>query len=346
MEKLHVLLTVPLQEAEIQMIEAVDPRLDVAYAMEEVLAELGLPRTTMSSLMKSARQRDIPPTEASRALDGMLTHTEVIFGWRLPRKVRSRAPRLKWVQSSSVGIDLMVAGSGLLESEVILTTASGVSTTAVAEAALGLIFMLAKKASVLIANQGTRRWEPLVFAVLKGKTMGIVGLGKIGREVARVAKALGMTTLSSTKLEDDTSGVDRVFPPEQLRKMLPDCDFVVVTVPLTPETKGLIGEAELKAMKPTAYLVNVSRGTIIRQEMLIRALKEGWIAGAGLDVYEVEPLPTSSELWTLPGVIVSPHSAGVMEQYMTAVTGIFCENLRHFLAGEPLVNEFNKKRGY
>ncbi len=346
MEKLHVLLTVPLQETDIQKIEAVDPRVDVTYALEEVRAELGIPRTAMSSLRNSARQRDLPPGQASQALDEMLTQTEVIFGWRLPRNVLSRSPRLKWVHGSGVGIDLLVAGSGLLESDVILTTARGVNTTAVAEAALGFIFMLAKKASALISNKEARQWEPLFFTVLKGKTMGIVGLGRIGREVARLAGALGMTIFSSTKLEDDPSGVDRVFSPEELRVMLPDCDFVVVTVPLTLETKGLIGEAELKAMKPTAYLVNVSRGSIIKEEILIRALKERWIAGAALDVFETEPLPSGSELWSLPGVIISPHSAGVMEGSMTAATGIFCENLRHFLVGEPLINEFNKKRGY
>jgi glyoxylate/hydroxypyruvate reductase len=346
MDKIHVLVTVPLQETDIRKIEAIDPRIAVTYAMEEVRCERGLPRNAIAALINSARQQDIPAAEASRLLDEMLSLTQVIFTWRLPLNVLNRAPHLEWVQISAVGVDLILGGSGLLESDVQITTASGINTTNVAEATIGFIFMLAKKAITLLKNKNLRRWEPQVFSLITGKTLGIIGLGRIGSEVARLAKLMGMRVMSTTKVEDNTSGVDKVYPPEELCSMLPECDYVVVTAPLTAETKGLIGERELKSMKPKAYLINVSRGSIIKQEVLIQALKEGWIAGAALDVFETEPLPANSEIWAMDNVIVSPHSAGVVEHHTSAATDIFCENLKRYLAGKDLLNVFNKNRGY
>ena len=133
-------------------------------------------------------------------------------------------------------------------------------------------------------------------------------------------------------------GVDELFPPQELMQMLPECDFVVLAVPLTTETKGLIGEIELKAMKPTAYLVNVARGQVIKQDALIQALREGSLAGAALDVFETEPLPPDSELWELPNVIISPHCAGNWEGHIAKLTDLFCDNIRRFLSGEKLIN--------
>jgi len=149
-----------------------------------------------------------------------------------------------------------------------------------------------------------------------------------------------------TKREKDVAGVDEVFPLDEFLQMLPECDFVILTVPLTPETRGLIGEAELKAMKPTSYIINVARGPVIKQAVLIQALKEGWIAGAGLDVFEVEPLPPESELWELPNVIISPHTAPYIERHTALLTELFCENLRRFLNGEELINVVDKEREF
>ena len=142
------------------------------------------------------------------------------------------------------------------------------------------------------------------------------------------------------------AGVDELFPPSELLQMLPECDFVILAVPLSPETRGLIGETELKAMKPTAYIINTARGPVIKQDVLIQALKGGWIAGAALDVFEAEPLPPESELWKLPNVIISSHSAGLWERHTAAATELFCENLRRFLTGKELLNLVDKERGY
>ncbi len=350
MEKLHVLVTAPLVETDIDRIAATDPRVEVTYAAEEVRAELGITATKPIPWGRTMGQRELTAEQASQALDRMLSHTEVIFGWRLPLNLMSRAPRLKWVQGVAAGVDLLAGKSGLLQSDVPLSNIGGINATTVSEFALCLMLMVAKKAPHLLSNKGARRWEPFVASELNGKTVGIVGLGRIGREIARLARAFTMRVLaldeSVAVREEHMAAVDEFFSTGGLLQMLPECDFAVLAVPLTPETRGLIGEAELKAMKPTSYLINVARGPIIKQDVLIQALKERWIAGAALDVFEVEPLPGDSELWGLPNIIISPHIAGFMEQHNVKVTELFCENLKRFLNGEEPHNLVDKKRGF
>lgn len=350
MEKLDVLVTVPLEPAHLEMIAAVDSRVKVSYAIEELRAERALPATAMIPPYRPP-QRAPTAREASAALDRMLADTEVILAWRLPLNILSRAPRLRWIQGIGAGIDILVRGTDLLQSDVIITSSRGVRSTFMAEFVLFQMLAMARQASRLTANQLARRWEPFVGLQLRGKTLGIVGLGSIGAEIARRAKALDMRVVASrrsaTSRQKNTDGVDELFPAGELLQMLPQCDFVVLTPPLTAETAGLIGEAELKAMKPAAYLINVSRGPVVKENILIQALKEGWLAGAALDVFETEPLPLDSELWKLPNVLVSPHMAGATgEEHITPLTELFCENLRRFLAGKELLNVIDKKRGY
>ncbi len=346
MEKLNIFVSVPVLESDIQKIKAVDPRVNVTYGMEEVRTELGIARDSILALKNSARQRDITPAEASATLDKVLPNVEVIFGWRLPKNIQTRAPHLKWLQASAVGIDLLLSGSTLMQSDVVITNASGVNTVAVAETAVGFLYMLSKKSAALETLKAAHKWEAMFFTELRGTTLGIVGLGKIGAEVARVAKTIGMKVITATRLEDNPTGVDEVYPPEQLHKMLSKADYVLVTVPQTPQTAGLMDEAAFKAMKKSAFFINVSRGGIVQEAWLIKALKEKWIAGAALDVFEKEPLPKDNELWDIPNVIISPHIAGVLENHMSLATDLFCENLKHYLKKEPLINVFNKARGY
>lgn len=179
--------------------------------------------------------------------------------------------------------------------------------------------------------------------------MGIVGLGSIGREVARLAKAFGMRVIAtrrSAKLISRARYVDILLPREHQIELLSDSDFVVLTLPLTPETRRLIGEKELRAMKSTAYLINVARGGIVDEEALIHALNARWIAGAGLDVFATEPLPADSRLWELPNVIFTPHIGGATEDYVLRATKVFHENLRRYLNGKKLLNVVDKKKGY
>ena len=350
MEKLHVLVTAALTEADLDKIAAVDSKVEVTYAVEEVRVERGILTTHAPPWGRPMGQRQLTPEEATETLGRILAHTEVILGWRLPKNVISRAPRLKWVQAVAAGVDLLAGDTGLLQSHVMVSNASGVNAIAVAEFALCLMLMIAKKVPRFLANKGSSRWEHFVTSELKGKTVGIVGLGQVGSEIARLAQAFRMRVLaikkSATGRVKNTAGVDELFSPGMLLQMLPECDFVILTVPLTSETRELIGEAELKAMKPTAHIINIARGPVIKQDVLIQALKEKWIAGAALDVFEIEPLPAESELWQLENVIVSPHIAGYVEQYNVMMTELFCENLKRFLRGEELLNLVDKRKGY
>lgn len=292
-----------------------------------------------------------------------LPDAEVVVIWPRPFDL-SLAPRLKWIQLLSAGLDRFT-GHPVMESDIIITTASGIHATPIAEYVLASMLAFSRRFREMWRLQERRewpedRWEILGGEELRGKTVGILGYGSIGREVGRLCQAFGMRVLatdSALEMGDrgyrppgtgDPKGMllDSLFPPSQLREMLKECDFLIVAVPLTPETEGMVGREELKAMKGSAYLVNISRGRVVDEEALIEALKEGWIGGAGLDVFAQEPLPQESELWRLDNVILSPHVSANTPHYQERFTELFCENLRRYLAGEELLNVVDKKRGY
>ena len=337
MDTIDILIVTRLEERFQRQIVEVDRRVRVYDAAELVRAEL-----------ERVPQSEVPVREREK-LEGLLRNAEVILLSTPPLDLLSRSPKLRWVQSTSAGIDNMM-GTGLLESDVIITNTRGIHAILIGEYVLGTMLMFVKKAPLCFVNKQRKRWEKFVPSGLRGKTFGVIGLGSIGQEVARLAKAFGMrvvaTKRSVMRQELSNMGVDEVYPRCDLLEMLGECDFVVLSVPLTKETARMIGERELKAMKPTAYLINISRGGIIDEKMLIRALEEGWIAGAGLDVFEKEPLPPESELWEMPNVIISPHIAGDNEMYNARVTEIFCENLKRYLTGRPLINVVDKEKGY
>jgi len=219
----------------------------------------------------------------------------------------------------------------------------------IAECVLEMMLMFVKKMPLCFQLKQERQWKMFNLTVLHSKTVGIVGLGSIGRQVARLSKAFGMRVLAtrrSTRSATRTRSVDMLFSQDQLPQLLSDSDFVVLALPLTPETNNLIGEEELRAMKPTAYLINIARGNIVDEATLTRALEENWIAGAGLDVFVTEPLPIESRLWELPNVIFSPHVAAEIEDYDLQATRLFADNLRRYLSGKRLRNVVDKKRGY
>jgi phosphoglycerate dehydrogenase-like enzyme len=212
-----------------------------------------------------------------------------------------------------------------------------------------LMLMFAKKTLLGFKMMRSRRWQRYQAGTLRDKTVGIVGLGHIGREVARLSKAFGMKTIAtrrSSKKPGTARHVDLLLPPKRMKQMLAASDYVVVCVPLTPETRHIIGKSELDAMQPSAVVINVGRGHLIDEKALIRALKMKQIAGAGLDVTYTEPLPKDSPLWGLDNVILSPHISGDMEDYLLRATGVFCENLRRYLDGKKLLNVVDRKKGY
>ena len=283
-----------------------------------------------------------------KKLDALLAWADVIYGLRAPQNTVARAPKLRWIQVISAGVDRWI-GTDVWQSRVILTGVSGIHATPIGEFAMLLMLMFAKNTLLGFKMMRSRRWRRYQAGILQGKTVGIVGLGHIGREVARLSKTFGMKTVatrrSSTK-PGTARHVDLLLPPKRLKQMLAASDFIVVCVPLTPETRHIIGKSELDAMRPSAVLINVGRGHLIDEKALIRALEKKQIAGAGLDVTYTEPLPKDSPLWRLDNVILSPHISGDMEDYMLRATGVFCENLRRYLDGKKLLNVVDRKKGY
>jgi phosphoglycerate dehydrogenase-like enzyme len=281
-------------------------------------------------------------------LDALLADTEVIFGFVPPKNIIARAPKLKWMQAVSAGVDRH-QGTEIWKSHVIMTGVSGIHATPIGEYVLEFMLMLAKNAPLSFKMMQTRNWQRYMVRTLRGKTVGIIGLGHIGREVARLAKAFGMRVIAtrrSIKRAGKARNVDLLLPRDRLKELLKASDYVALTLPLTPETRHIIGEAELKAMKSTSYIINIGRGGLIDQEALIKALDARQIAGAGLDVVTPEPLPKESRLWDFDNVILSPHVSGGMEDYMLHATELFCDNLKRYLEGRKLRNVIDKKKGY
>ena len=193
-------------------------------------------------------------------------------------------------------------------------------------------------------------WYHLGGRELAGQTLGIIGLGHIGRRIAQLGHAFGMQVLGTRRSihtsKEQESEVDQSFLPEQLHELLPLCDYVVISVPLTRETEKLIGEAELRMMRSNTYLVNIARGRVIDEQALVRALREGWIAGAGLDVTEEEPLPSESPLYSMPNVILTPHISGNSVHYDARLAALFADNLKRYRSGQQLQNLYEPSRGY
>lgn len=356
MSKVNVVVLARLRLAHgyLDTIAAVDPRISVKDATELFAAELeksGKKGPMVAYFLSEARLTpDRPRPGEHDDLDALLAEAEVIFGvLQFPERLLSRAPKLRWLHLASVGIDRHTS-SGILDGNVIVTNSRGALAVDIAEHVLAFIFMLAKGAPRLFESKHDRRWDPFATLELRNRTLGIIGLGAVGSEVARLAGGIGMNVIatrkSAVKRASDTSGVNELYPVAQLPDLLARSDFVVITVPLTAETKGMFGETALRAMKPGAYLINVARGQIVDQTALVKGLKEGWIAGAALDVFETEPLPGDSELWQLPNVVLSYHMAGFADTHSQRIIGLFCENLKRYLAGEPLKNIVDKRREY
>ena len=285
-----------------------------------------------------------------------LQRAEVLCSYRVPDNWRALAPNLRWLQYPGAGIDSLQS-TGLLDADsgVMVTTAAGIHAATISEYVFGSMLMFNWNWPEMVRLQTSHiwahsaSWYNLGGRELEGQTLGVIGVGSIGRRVARLGRAFGMQVLGmrySAQTEVQDRDVDRLFTPEQLHEMLPLCDYVVLSVPLTPKTAEMIGEQELRLMKPNAYLVNVARGRVVNEEALIQALQEKWIAGAGLDVADPEPLPPDSPLYTLQNVILTPHISGVSTHYDERLTALFADNLRRYRAGQPLLNQYHAERGY
>ncbi|HEX9007379.1 MAG TPA: D-2-hydroxyacid dehydrogenase [Bacteroidota bacterium] len=288
--------------------------------------------------------RELDPAKAREKF----RDAEIFCGFELPGPLEEAA-NLKWIQLTSAGAEHLLK-SGIAESDVAVTTASGIHAPAIAEYCLFTMVTLARGLREILKESDARQWRPRRTRVyygeeLKGKTVGILGLGAIGNRIATVARCFEMRVVALRRSARQASDPE-VFGPDRLMEMLPLCDFVVVTLPLTDETRGLLGEEQFRAMKPSAFLINVARGQIVQEQAMVHALREGWIAGAAVDVFAQEPLPPDSELWDVPNLLVTPHIAGAFSAYLDRVMDILRENLRRFVAGESMINVLDKQRGY
>jgi len=282
-------------------------------------------------------------------IEGLLGDIEIAAG-DFPHDLVSRAPALRWFQQWGAGADWLLRHPEAADGDFILTNASGVHAIPISEQIVGVLLMFARGLHHAVRAQTQRQWwrpkDGSVFE-LAGKTMLLVGVGAIGERTAMLASALGMQVEGIRRNPArEVAGVAAMYGPDQLHERLAHADVVVLTVPLSHTTQGLIGAAELRAMKPTAYLVNIGRGGTVDEPALIQALEEHWIAEAAPDVFAEEPMPATSPLWAMENVIITAHYAGATPKYHERALAIFLDNLRRYCAGEPLRNIVDKHAGY
>jgi len=338
MSEVLVLITLNYPEPLVERLRAISPRLQIA-------------------VHPARGAQDLPPD--------LLPDVEVLYTHHaLPDP--AAVPSLRWVQFHFAGLDAIVDHPLLHTPEVQVTSMSGASASQMAEYALMGMLALGRRVPRMVADKAARRWADDRFerfrpVELRGATVGIVGYGSVGREVARLCRAFGAQVLATKRdlrrLAEDGYQLketgdpaaelpDRLYPPQAVASMAALCDFLVVTVPLTPETRGLIDRRVFEALRPSAALVDLSRGGVVDHGALVEALTDKKLSGAVLDVYPVEPLPENSPLWEMRNVLLSPHIAGASGDYFARATDLFAENLRRYLTDQPLLNLFDPQRGY
>lgn len=276
-------------------------------------------------------------------------NAEVIHPGHWSDELWKAAPRLKWVQSGGAGVERFMTPD-FVASPIILTNAQGVYAIPIADHVMAFVLHFSRGFNRLLRRQLEHEWEDWETRSsdeLCGKTLGVVGLGGIGSEVARRAKAFDMRVIAVRRRPERTSPfADEVRGADELSWLLRESDFVALCSALTQETRRLIGEAELRLMKSSAYLINIGRGGLIDEQALILALNAREIAGAGLDVFEKEPLPAESPLWDVPNVMITPHDSGNSSRSHERLMALFLENLRRYVVGESLLNVVDKGAGY
>jgi phosphoglycerate dehydrogenase-like enzyme len=335
---IEILITVNFNDKQIQQIRDVSTRLKITHRPVK-------------------KAEDVPADDWAP--------TEILYSGRiLPRP--ELVPNLRWVQFHFAGIETLVDSPLVANPDIIVTTLSGAAASQMGEHALMMMLALGHYFLEHSANQAKGEWprdryDRLAPHELRGSTVGIIGYGSVGRQIARLLQPFGVTVLAAkreirqpedtgytTDGQGDPGGdfFNRLYPIQALKSMLPECDYVIVTVPMTAETRGLIGPRELAMVKPGAYLIDISRGGIVEPAALMQALQEKRLAGAALDVFTEEPLPATSPLWKLPNVIITPHVSGSSRDYNQRAVSLFIENINRYLLGLPLYNRYDPGKGY
>ncbi len=292
-----------------------------------------------SRVAVEALRRKDTPTQAQRA------DTEAMLAWAAPPGLLPQMPKLRWVQALTAGVEGWLTLPDLPPS-LTLTCARGTHRESMAENILGALFHLTKPYAPIVEDQKHSKWVRRVATPLAGQTLGILGLGAIGQQVAQIATMIGMRVIGTKRRTAPVPGVAEVLRPEQTDKVLEQSDFVLLLLPATPETDNFMNAQRLARMRPTAWLLNFGRGHLIADADLIAAVKMKMIAGAVLDVFRQEPLPVEHPFWTTDRIMVLPHIGGGHPQRDKAVAQLFVDNLRRFLDGKPLTEVVDRAAGY
>ena len=333
MEKVDVLVGWALPPPLMERISALDPRV---HLLNDPYLEIPRPPVW-------------PPFLFPEQLLPLMSQAQVLFTSRLPADVQDLAPLLRWVQLLSAGADVAMR-EGLAQSDILFTTASGAQAIPASEWVIGAMIALSKRFPQAVHAQRQREYWKFIGAELAGNTAGILGMGNIGHRVARICQALDMRVLgirrSVMEPIESLGPTDLLLPPRDLPLMLQQSDFLIICLPGTRETLGLLGARDLQQMKQGSYLINMGRGGIVDEDALAHAVRTGHLAGAALDVFAQEPLPSDSPLWDEPNILLTAHVAANSHQYEERATELFLENLRRYLDGQDLLNVYDPERGY
>jgi phosphoglycerate dehydrogenase-like enzyme len=335
-----VLIASYLEPELVERIRQVDHRLEVLFEPDL----LGKPRFPADHTSPHTRT----PAEEAR-WQAMLARADILFDFDSTHRqdLPDLAPRVRWIQATSAGIGQRVKhwGYDTRMPKTLFTTASGVHARPLAEFVVMTLLMHYRGALRILRDQQQKHWEMYATTDLEGRTLAIVGLGRIGTGIARTCRALGMTVIG-TSVRPVHDAVDRYYEPGRLHEMLPQAEVLVLCVPHTPRTEKMIGARELALLPRGAFFINVGRGAVVDEAALVESLGSGHLGGAALDVFAEEPLPPSSSLWDMPNVLVSPHSASTSDRENARIVDLFCDNLRRFLSGAPLRNVLDVERMY
>ena len=332
MEPVHVLLSAKITAAQIERMHNLHPRLVIdgepgGYAIVD-------PREL------DFRGLDYPEERSDVDVESLLARAEVLVATRIPGDVTLRAPNLRWIQVTSAGIDHLWQPC-LDDSPIVVTSAKGIHAIPMSEFVLSCMLLFAKRVLTMVKQQSAHQWRPFEIQELHGKTVLLIGTGEIGAAVGRVAKQMGMKVIGVRRHPERAElpeGIDEVTDYDNAESALQHADYVVSSLPMTQRTTALIGEETFRSMKQSAVFINVGRGQTVDEQALVRALTEGWIAGAALDTFHEEPLPIDSLLWDLPNVLISPHMSADTPHYMERMMDLLCDNLQRYALGKPLRN--------
>jgi len=299
-----------------------------------------------AQLRGAMTDREIVVSHRDEDLLRMIGDVEVLLAFRPPRGIWAGASRLRLIQMMGAGVDALLPAPDL-PPEVRVTNARGLHGAQMSEFALAMMLALAKRIPRALEQQRAHLWKLYGMPQLAGKTLGILGLGAIGAAVAEKARAFGVRVIGTQREAKPVPNVDAVYAgPEGTARVLRESDYLVILLPLTPETRGSVGARELDALKPGAYVVNLARGGIVDETALLERLRSGHIAGAAFDVFAREPMPESDPLWQAPNLIVTPHVAGLEPDYMKRLMELAVDNVSRIEHGQALRNEVDRMRGY